>query len=1024
MLAAHFRARFKMAEAYDEYLDDDLLELEPALEERAGGRHDGAAALSAGPAGKGSMAALRKKIDRSAVNRSQALPFLASVQLDMGRPSSIGLRGLFLAWLEHGRRTWLNPCEGLRQLEEILLKYQGNEAILAPFVELLRVLAEEEISPASFVSYVMLPRMRRDYDWRKWQENHLDALWKIAGVIVSAKNDPPFNREHLETSRIRLSRDVVLVRYIGCPLAQYPLARLNDAEALANYTRAWQNISLANSLSVYFMRQNVLHFIYAMSGRIDLVQLTALIGQLPEIESAFASAFPQGAGQEKIDGVHLFEYDITTALQARRQRGYRSFDFTAEVRAYLNIVKTLLEKTAGVYLCAYYARLLRRYKDPVLAGAVARLVETIDDLGGMHIYRWHTKKLLGKPKNELDTYVDFIRDHQGCDPEYPPIRVLFRDEDAALETGDVLGDAEAFGLGRHFAKADAAGISYRELLKAYTLEHPETEALIRDYQEQLLEGRDRLWNGEYTEKLDSLDDRRHKNMHRTLLRSVIRGIGSGLSVSGKSSGFAQLFADYGAVQRQSMPAARNQFTMPVKPVGRSSPEREAMTREKINNALIGKIWRALSGDEPAGENRTLAYINTWAMEIKEPYEKAFEKKAVLEKSLQTEALDEESVKKLKREIAGKDKTMTTLQNKKEQYEIMMETFTSLNDEQKFICALVLAGALGRNDETFAAHVTGLLLQRYRGEQRVSSRLEFLKEDIGGEFLTYTQLTYFLNFLETLFFLLREDRKITAAIEKDTTLPEILRPYLITKKKNITGDALDAAAKKMTEYAALQSERAKWQGLLQKMEEKDDAYFHTFEIYSSKSFIDSYYGDMGGTCLSSQPRYILNPGFFVLRLADLTDKEIVGMSIMYLSDRGFSSPQVQARYFWQAFAFNPLHSVLRHCTLEQQLYIYLQYRLAMENLAWALKIPVVISGIANYCYGLISNNSGFCELIRRYELRKPTAKKVTARGLSVYYSERVFAEALMIIDPRGYEQAEDPSSIPSFYAHRQLSRRWW
>jgi hypothetical protein len=64
-----------------------------------------------------------------------------------------------------------------------------------------------------------------------------------------------------------------------------------------------------------------------------------------------------------------------------------------------------------------------------------------------------------------------------------------------------------------------------------------------------------------------------------------------------------------------------------------------------------------------------------------------------------------------------------------------------------------------------------------------------------------------------------------------------------------------------------------------------------EIYTSKTFIDSYYGDMGGICLSGLPQYILSPGFFVQRLLDNTEKQIIGMSILYLSNGGFSSSQV-------------------------------------------------------------------------------------------------------------------------------------
>jgi len=83
------------------------------------------------------------------------------------------------------------------------------------------------------------------------------------------------------------------------------------------------------------------------------------------------------------------------------------------------------------------------------------------------------------------------------------------------------------------------------------------------------------------------------------------------------------------------------------------------------------------------------------------------------------------------------------------------------------------------------------------------------------------------------------------------------------------------------------------------------------------------------------------------------------------------------------------------------------------------MPVVLSGI-DTPWGLMSNNGYFGDLIRKYEFSKPTAKRVTnAKGMSVYYNEEAFAAALVIIDPRGYEQAADVSEVPTFYAHREL-----
>ena len=233
------------------------------------------------------------------------------------------------------------------------------------------------------------------------------------------------------------------------------------------------------------------------------------------------------------------------------------------------------------------------------------------------------------------------------------------------------------------------------------------------------------------------------------------------------------------------------------------------------------------------------------------------------------------------------------------------------------------------------------------------------------------------------------------------------------------DALDAAAKKITSFASIQAERAKWQGILAGMEEKDEKYFHNMEIYTSKTFMDSHYGDMGGICLSTQPQQILRTGFFVQRLADLTDRQIIGMSVLYLSTSGFSSNEIKAVNYWHAFAFNPLFSFLRNCTEEQALFLYLQFRLNLEKVARMTKLPVVISGIESKG-GLISNSGHFDNLIRKYELGKSTAMRVyNAKGFSVYYSEDEFAKALVIIDPRGYEDVSDPLDIPTFHAHREL-----
>jgi len=965
----------------------------------------------------------RNKIAVSKASKAGMMPFLAAVELDMERKNPVGIRNLFTLWLEKGNKYWLNPMDkhnGLGVLEEILFKYQGSAQVLSPFIQLLTDLAKEGISPRAFTEYVLLPRMRQDYNWRKWKENHLEPLMIIAALLITAKQQPPFNQEHLGSGKTKLARDIVLVRYLGRPLAQYPASLLRDDFRLTNYREAWQKISLQDPLSLFFMRNNALHFIYIMSGNIDLIQLVAIVEQLPDIERAFTAAFTDpSVNLKSIKAMNLYDYDIDMAIQERKNSGFHSLDFAVEIRAYFNIVKALLQKATGVYLCAYYARLLKRFKNPVIAEIINNLVRIIDDRGGMHIYKWHTQKLLGITKVNMHKYLQFIEENRGCDPQYPRMHLIFRDEDAAREARDVFNLINNFGLSDTFLK-NKTTVSYKDLLNAYINEYPDTREIIEKFQNNLLNGSDHKWTGEFIQQLDLLGNK-EKSLHGPLMRSVIRGIGCGWSMS-KSYCFAQLFEEFGAVKSSLFINARTEFQMPIVQIGQNNAEKDRFARKQINLVNIEKVWNSLYTTEQINVNNALSFVNNWSIELNEPLDKAFERKISYENELKDIPPDNEEVrKKLEKDIAKQDKTISALQEKKEHYSKIIEKFDSLTDLQKFIAALILAGTSSRNVEDFSAFATAMLLQRYSQLESIKSRLNILKDDVSVDVLSYQQLIYLLNLLETLFFELREDKDIEKVLIGDTVLQEILEQYIITKKKQITIDALDAAAKKITSFASLQAERAKWQSILVSMEEKDDKYYHNMEIYTSKTFMDSHYGDMGGICLSTQPHQILKNGFYVQRLADLTERQIIGMSVIYLSTNGFSSNEVKASNYWHAFAFNPLFSFLRNCTEEQSLFLYLQFRLNLEKVARLTKLPVVLSGIES-SGGLISNNGHFDNLIRKYELSKLTAKKVyNAKGFSVYYSQEEFAKALVIIDPRGHENIENPADIPTFYAHRELNK---
>ncbi|MCL2805909.1 MAG: hypothetical protein FWD26_08230 [Treponema sp.] len=600
-------------------------------------------------------------------------------------------------------------------------------------------------------------------------------------------------------------------------------------------------------------------------------------------------------------------------------------------------------------------------------------------------------------------------------PSIPAPLPCFRDEDAARETTDVHVLANNFGLNETFLK-NKTTVSYKDLLNAYIDKYSDTKETIEKFQDNLLSGTDRQWTKEYIHRLDILGSK-EKSLYGPLLRSVIRGIGSGWSIS-KAICFNQIYEEYSPAHSSLVINARTEFRMPIVQIGQNNSEKDKFARKQINLVQIEKVWNALYTTEQVNVNNTVSFINNWSMELNTPLEKAFERKIALEQDL-PQAADEEARKKLGKDIAKQDKTISVLQEKKQHYAKIIGEYDSLSDLQKFTAALILGGTNESSSEDISNFATALLLQRYKHLESITSRFDFLKDDVSVDVLSYQQLIYLLNLLETLFFELREDKEIETILTGDTILQEILEQYIITKKKQITIDALDAAAKKITAFASLQAERAKWQGILANMEEKNEKYFHNMEIYTSKSFMDSHYGDMGGICLSTQPQQILRPGFYIQRLADLTDRQIIGMSALYLSPGGFSTNEVQAANCWHAFAFNPLFSFLRNCTEEQALFLYLQFRLNLEKIARITKLPVVLSGIESIG-GLISNYGHFDSLIRKYELSKSTAIKVyNARGFSVYYSQAEFAKALVIIDPRGYEDVEDLKQIPSFHAHREV-----
>jgi hypothetical protein len=240
------------------------------------------------------LKALRKQAVVNGLSEKQACRFAAGVALDelRGSTKKINLYPLFESWVLHGNKRWLSPLTEIFHLYDKLLKFNGPVQIIRPFIEVLTEVSDQGIDPASFMKFVVMKRLKDDFNWRQWEIKHIPSLKLILNLLLRLKTAAPFDREKLGDKHLSLSRDVVLVKYVGQPLALFPEAILSDELLTTAYRQAWSQLSLDHFFSIYFLKINLLPITYHFSGKFEISHLTALIQQMPEIESAFETYFP------------------------------------------------------------------------------------------------------------------------------------------------------------------------------------------------------------------------------------------------------------------------------------------------------------------------------------------------------------------------------------------------------------------------------------------------------------------------------------------------------------------------------------------------------------------------------------------------------------------------------------------------------------------------------------------------------------------------------------------------------------
>jgi len=902
------------------------------------------------------------------VRLSQARQFRAGVELDDRRPDGRhwGLRTWFQLWCSHARPGWLDPLGGpwgLMRLEDNLRRFQGDQGSLKPLLELLEELTAQGVSPSAFLRYAVLARIQTDYDWRSWERLHGGALAVLARTVVRLRGKPPFNKP-LGGSR-RINPEVVLVKYSLRPLARLPQMQLEDHVLMDAYVAAWKKTRLDHPMAVFFFRRNVFPFLYAQSGRIDLVQLTALLESLPPIEDAFRMRYPEvhydGAFQTQADRILIYGTDVDDALARRRRQGMSDFALIQELRLYLRILARLLTQESAIFLAGFMAQVIQDAAGTDLGSGLERLLDLIGAAEGIQVYEWHVRRLRDLPEGQREAYLELLRLHGGIDPEYRRAEDIFRDP------AEGFGDQDSLEAALGLAPTPSGRRSAQNIVDDYVDLHPPLREEYETWRQEIFDGKDRSWGPQKFPGLDSAGPA----LHRALVRATLKGVG-GPSSRFKSESYRELWEKFGKATAPPSFEARQTLVLdelqPPKPSG--DPE----IRKVLKLDFLASHWLRLQGPGLAPDAAAPAFLRQ-SLEFREA-----------SSSLLTRSQDPELTPQERSKLHEQSELVRA---KAENLERVMEVFPRLAPELQRLTALIVgAHALG-NPEA----MTGILLGPYQLHPLYRDRLRFLQADLRIEIITLDQLGWLVNLWETVAELVRNDSGLHKALRSRGQVEDLISPYLLTKRKELSWDALDAAVKTISQLNRLKGERSKWQTLWERSA-RSTSQSKNYLLAASKAPLDCYYGDMGGTCLSLYPKMILHPGFHVLRLFDGESKQIVGEAVLFLNRKPVQSYD-PSRPVWFLFAINPLPSIMKTLGTGQQLEVYLGFRSLALRISRSMRLPLLLPGL--YQWGILSNDGQFMRMICDYEIHQGSRPVHDALGFSLYYEESCYAKALVIDD---------------------------
>jgi hypothetical protein len=844
-----------------------------------------------------------KTAEERGISRKQILPFRALTELDEGRKDRIGIKPLFILFCESGNRTWLNPGKGIGVLEATLRKFSGDRKILIPLIELLIQITEAKLSPAAFLKFIILPRLRGDMNWRNWEKAHFPAFQIIKNILTEVISATQFQTEIIQNGQLTLARDIILPKYVGGPIAKLDLSKFSNAHFQSQYAKHWKGLQFANYLAFFFIKRNVLPLLSELSGKLEANQILSLVSELVPLENEFTIAYPDEIySWKKLPNFSLYPVSFHHSYRKRVDAGYSLFQIYSELLGFTKAIRTTLPTRAGIHLAELIVKKMLKKQSPSFILQLHRLIEALPDSGGLRTYGWHIDCFVNLSQPDRDEFLRQVEANGGLHPRFPrPFWMRFqRDGDPNLEMS---GYYESIGLenlkdlitniSSHLQMSEFLNQKVQKtplvnhFLTAFCEKFPEKQPWIRGYQEDILEGRDRAWTSKDIQFIDAI----HPEFQKLLLMSVIRGIGANFSRF-KSTTLNELYTSYASANELPTLPYEIGFEWEDTTKENKVPKDEELIRRSLNLQLFEDLISAL-GIENGNTSQVISILGIEHLHLKN---------SITEKRDRLINTDDEVQKeKTQKAIPHLEKQIKQLE------EIQMKFPTWTLEKQIVFIIFFASKNADRLDNLFPLTVSLLLNSKVINEEILIGKDELLA-DIIVENLQMYQIDSLILFCKNLTQSLQANEKIISLFEaKDAEFIDILAPYSSLKKQSIEVAALDAALNRLLRVGKMESEKAKWLDKIIKATEAPK--MRKYKIYTSKSFIDSYYGDMGGICLASRPKEILRPNLFNYRIADETSGKIVGMFLLTYSTQRIESLGINE--FFSAFAINPLYSVLYH-----------------------------------------------------------------------------------------------------------------